>query len=110
MYFGYGQIWQFTFVPAGFAIVMATSVALGLVYAVGAKWGKEPARRYTNLVAGTFIALAVADLLLAALSGSLERFLIAYGWGPLVEMIVLAMLCVGSLWFMAVSYVTSKRG
>lgn len=109
MYFGYGQIGQFTFVPVGFVIVMATSVALGLVYAVGATRGPEAARRYTNVVAALFVALAAADLVWAAVSGDFVSFLVAYGWGPLVEMWVLALLCVGSLWFMAVSYVNSKR-
>ncbi len=108
MYFGYNQMWVFTFVPVGFVITMAASVGFGLVYVVGARRGKAAAMRYNSVVAYSFLGLAALDLAWAAASGQLAGFLRAYGPGPLTEMIVLALMCVGSLWFMAVAYANSK--
>ena len=109
MYFGYSEIWRFTFIPIGFAIVMSTFIALSLVYAVGASRGKKAAIRYVNITTVVFFAAVAVDLLLPLVSGQLALFLRTLGWSPLIEMSVLAALCVGSMWSMAVSYVTSKE-
>jgi hypothetical protein len=109
VYFGYTEMWRLAFLPIGFVIVMAASIAFGLVYVVGASKGRAAALRYTSVVAAAFLAASVADLLWAGLSGQLAMFLDRYGWTPLIEMAVLALMCVGSLWFMAVSYANSKR-
>jgi len=108
LYFGYSEIWRFTFIPLGFTIVMATFVALCLVYAVGASRGADAAIRYVNITTIVFIAAVTLDLLMALLSGQLPLFLRTLGWSPLIEMSVLAALCIGSMWFMAVSYATSR--
>lgn len=108
MYFGYGQIWLFAFVPVGFAIVMAASVALGFVFLVGPRRGGRAAVRYTSSVLGAFVLLSALDVAWATVTGRLAAFARAYGYGPLLEMIVLALLCVGSLGLMAMSYATTK--
>lgn len=108
MYFGYSQIWRFTFIPVGFLIVMATFIALALVYAVGASNGARAAARYVNLTMLIFLGAVALDLLFAVFTGRLTLFINTLGWVPLIEMTVLAALCIGSMWFMAVSYVTSK--
>lgn len=108
MYFGYLQMWRYTFVPVGFAIVMATFVALALVYAVGSARGGRAARRYVTIVSLAFLAASALDLLWGLMSGHLGGFIGAYGLGPLIEMAVLAALCIGSMWFMASAYVAGK--
>jgi len=109
VYFGYAQMWEFTFVPVGFAIVMATFLALCLVYAVGASKGKRAAERYLVWVGRLFIVASVMDLAIAAVNGQFALFLTAFGWAPLVEMGALALMCVGSMWFMGTRYVADKR-
>ena len=108
MYFGYSEIWRFTFVPVGFVITMLTFVALCLVYAYGAKRDARAVARYVRAVSLGFLAASVVDLGLAIATGQLGRFVAAFGWAPLMEMIVLAIMCVGSMWFMAVAYANSK--
>jgi len=109
VYFGYNQIWQFRFIPVGFLIVMATFIALACVYVVGASRGQDAAARYMKGTTSAFVILAVGDLAWAVVAGELDRFVDVYGWAPFVEMAVLAMLCVGSMWFMGLSYVNSRR-
>lgn len=109
MYFGYTQMWRLTFVPAGFAIVMGTSIAYALVYFVGAEKGKAAATRYVSAVNYALVGLSVANLAFGALTGDLGLFVGSYGPGPLFEMAVLGVMCVGSLWFMARAYVNSKK-
>jgi hypothetical protein len=109
VYFGYAQMWVLTSVPVGFAIVMATFVALCLVYAVGASKGKHAAERYLVWVGRLFVVAAAADLVVATASGQLTAFVTAFGWAPLVEMSALALMCVGSMWFMGTRYVADKR-
>jgi hypothetical protein len=108
VYFGYGQIWRFAFVPVAFAIVMAAFVALCLVYAVGASKGGRAAGRYLTVTTAVFAAASVVTLLWALISGQFAGFLGAYGWGPIVELSMLALLCLGSMGFMAGAYVRTK--
>ena len=109
MYFGYAQIWRFTFIPIGFAIVMGSLVALCLVYAVGASRGKRAADRYLKrAVFLTTVALAL-DLGYAIVSGQLALFLTTLDWAPLVEMTALALMCLAPMWFMGSRYVAEKH-
>lgn len=109
MYYGYGQMWTFTFVPVGFVIALGTMICLGLVYAVGASRGRRAAAEFLRWTMYGFLALAAIDLVWATISGQLGGFLEAYSAAPLIEMITLALLGVGSLWFMGTSYVRSKN-
>jgi len=95
---------DFTFLGAGFWIVMVTAFAFVLVFAVGATRGKRAAHLWTNAcVAGLIIGMA-ADIAWAVFSGEGRHFLDVFGAGPLVEMTVLAALLLGSMWFMAIRY------
>lgn len=108
MYFGYAQMWLLTFVPAGFVIVMVGFVAFSLIYAVGATRGKKAAQRYLQVWTWLFLGLLAADIAYAITSGQMSSFLALYGVTPLIEMGMLAFMCVFGMWFMAVSYVNSK--
>lgn len=108
MYFGYSEIWRFTFVPVGFVITMVAFIALCLVYAYGARRDARAVARYVNSVSMAFVAASAVDLGVALGTGQFGRFLTAFGWAPLTEMLVLAVMCVGSMWFMAVAYANSK--
>lgn len=109
MNYGYQGMWMLTFVPAGFVITMAAFLAMCLVYAVGASRGRRSAALWVRFWSIAFVVAAGADLVYGVATGQLGDFLRLYGFTPLAEMIILAVLCVGSMWFMAVSYVGSKR-
>lgn len=109
MLFGYERMWVFTFLPAGFIIVMAGSVAYALIYAVGAVGGWRAARRYLRICTFALLAALAGDAMYAIVSGQLARFLDRYSLAPLLEMIVLAFMFVASMWIMAVSYTADKR-
>lgn len=109
MNYGYQGMWMLTFVPAGFVITMAAFLAMCLVYAVGASRGRRSAALWVRFWSIAFVVAAGADLVYGVATGQLGDFLRLYGFTPLAEMIILAVLCVGSMWFMAVSYVGSKQ-
>lgn len=109
MNYGYQSMWMLTFVPVGFVITMVVFLAMCLVYAVGAYRGRRSAAGWVRFWSVAFVLAAAADLTYGVATGQLEDFLRLYGATPLAEMVILAALCVGSVWFMAVSYVGSKR-
>ena len=109
MNYGYQSMWMLTFVPVGFVITMVAFCAMCLVYAVGAYRGRRSAAAWVRFWSVAFVLAAAADLTYGVATGQLEDFLRLYGLTPLAEMVILAVLCVGSMWFMAVSYVGSKR-
>lgn len=108
MYYGYDLMWTLTFVPVGFLIVMVASIAYCLVYVVGATRGGAAAARYLKACTISLLLASVADVVYALASGDAQTFLAWYGVWPLLEMAVLGVMCVGSLWFMAVAYVRGK--
>lgn len=109
MYYGYESMWMLTFVPVGFVITMIAFLAMCLVYAVGASRGKRGAASWLRFWSFAFVAAAAADVIYGVATGQVEDFLRLYGATPLAEMVLLAVMCVGSMWFMAVSYVNSKK-
>ena len=108
MYFGYGAMWTFTFVPIAFVLVMVVGVALGFVYAVGAARGKQAAARYTQAWTIVLLVGGAADLAYAVLSGQWATFISAYGWSPIIQMGLLATMFIAGMWMMAASYVGEK--
>lgn len=108
MYFGYQMMWMFTFVPLGFLLVMGVSVALGLIYAVGSARGRDAAIRYLRVCMAVLLVGGMAIIAYSLASGQLARFVAAYGIVPLLEMSILALMCVGAMALMASSYVSSK--
>jgi hypothetical protein len=102
--FGYAGFSRFTFLGSGFWIVLVSALAFVLVFAVGSRRGKQAARAWTNTCVTLSLGGFALDLLYAAGTGELRRFLSYYGWGPLVEMAILALLFLGTLWFMAIRY------
>jgi len=108
VYFGYQAIWTFTFIPAAFVLVMTVSIALALIYAVGSR-GKAAVERYLRIWTIVFLTAGAADVAYGLLSGQLGGFVSVYGIVPLLEMTVLAFMCVGAMWIMAASYVGSKK-
>lgn len=108
MYYGYELMWTLTFVPIGFVVVMASSMAYCIVYAVGASRGAEAASNYLTACNRAFVGASVATVVYAIASRQATTFFAWYGVGPLIEMAVLGAMCVGSLWFMASAYVRGK--
>lgn len=109
MYFGFETMWTFTFIPAAFTLVMAVGIALAFVYAVGASRGKAAAVMYTRACVAVLGAGLAAIGVYAIASDQLERFVGAFGYAPLVEMGLLAVMFIGSMMLMATSYVNSKN-
>ena len=104
MYFGYLSLQSFTFLAAGFWVVMVAGIGLILVYAVGTYRGKRAAQLWTQACVAVLAIGLVVDIAFAVMTKQWEAFLLTYGAGPLVEMAVLALLFVGSMWFMALRY------
>lgn len=109
MYFGYEAMWTLTFVPIAFVLVMAVGSALALVYVVGASRGGRAGRRYVRVCMYLLGAGIVADVVYGVASGQFETFLRSYGWLPLVEMGFLGFMFIGSMWIMAMSYLSGKK-
>jgi hypothetical protein len=104
MYFGNAGLARFSFLAAGFWVVMLGGLAFLLVYAVGSTRGKGAARLWTSWCVA-FVVLGVGtDVLWAVVTGEWRAFVNAYGASPLIEMGVLALLFLGVMWFMAIRY------
>jgi hypothetical protein len=104
MYFGYLTLSSYTFLAIGFCIVMAVGTALGLVYFVGASRGRRAAELWVRAWLAVLAVGAIADIGFAVASRQWAGFLMQYGLGPLFEMLTLAALFLGSMWFMALRY------
>jgi hypothetical protein len=109
MYFGYLSLQSFTFLAAGFFVVMVAGVGLILVYPVGTYRGKQAAELWVKSCVAILIFGLAADIVFAVVSRQWEAFLLAYGLGSLLEMGILGLLFVGSMWFMAVRYTQSLK-
>lgn len=109
MYYGYEMMSTLTFVPAGFVITVMTALSFTLVYAVGASRGARAAGVYSAVCTWITVAAFAADVVYAVASGQWKTFIEWYGTGPLFEMGLLALMFVGSMWFMAMSYSGTKR-
>lgn len=109
MYFGFERMWVLTFLPLGFIAVLVSSLALTGVFFVGAFGGGAAAVRYHRLVSGLALAAMAGVVVLGVVTGQLSRFIDWYGIAPLAEMVILAGMCLGSCWLMAMSYTAGKR-
>jgi hypothetical protein len=102
--FGYAGLARYTFLSLGFWVVLVAGIAFALVFAVGPTRGKRAARMWADACV-TFVVLgAMADVIWALAIGEWHRFVAAYGYGPLAEMGVLALLFLGTMWFLAIRY------
>ncbi|MDR3686987.1 MAG: hypothetical protein P4L93_08540 [Coriobacteriia bacterium] len=104
MYFGNAGLSRYTFLGVGFWVVMVSGIAFTLVYAVGSTRGKRAARLWTNLCVALVVAGGAGDIAWAMATGEWRSFMGAIGPEPLIEMAMLAILFLGSMWFMAIRY------
>jgi len=95
---------HYTFLGIGFWLVVVVAIAFALVYAVGPARGRRAARLWVRLCVAIAVIGALADVGWALISGELRRFVSAYGAVPLLEMAVLALLFLGTMWLMAIRY------
>lgn len=106
MYFGMTSLSRYSFIGAGFWVVIVTGFGLGLVYVVGSTRGRLAAQMWMSACMTILAIGGIADILWALVSGQWRAFVIQFGFGPLFEMLVLAGLFIGTMWFMAVRYVS----
>jgi hypothetical protein len=104
VYFGYEGFSRYPFLALGFWVVLVAGIAFALVFGVGSTRGKRAARQWTGACVALTALGALTDVGWALVSGELSSFLRLYGWSPLAEMGVLALLFLGTMWFMAVRY------
>jgi hypothetical protein len=95
---------QYSFLAVGFWVVMVVAVAFLLVYFVGSTRGKRAARMWTSACVALAVLGGLLDILWALLSTEGRSFIAVYGFGPLGEMAMLALLLLGTMWFMAIRY------
>ena len=105
MYFGLTPLANYGFVGAGFWVVMVAGLGLGLVYVVGSSRGKRAAQMWVSSCVLLLGVGAVSDIVWAVLSGQWRSFMVQFGFGTLLEMFMLAVLFIGTMWFMAVRYI-----
>ena len=104
MYFGNAGLARFAFIGVGFWVVMVSAFAFLLVFGVGSTRGKRAAKLWVDMCVALTLLGAGGDVLWAWLSGEWRSYLVAYGTGPLFEMFLLAVLFLGTMWFMAIRY------
>lgn len=104
MDFGLVSLATYGFLAAGFWVVMTVGVGLCLVYVVGHARGKRAAEAWVRLCIVTLVVGGLGTLTWAVLSGQWQRFMLTFGFGPLGEMLMLAALFLGTMWFMALRY------
>jgi len=104
MNFGMASLPTFRFVLAGFWVVMCVGLGLGLVYFVGAQYGRRAAQNWVRGCVAVLLGGGAVTIGWAVMSGQWERFMLTFGPGPLSEMLMLAVLFLGTMWFMALRY------
>jgi hypothetical protein len=109
VYFGLISLSTFRFIGAGFWVVMVTGLGLALVYVVGSSRGRRAAQMWTNSCMVLLAAGGIADIVWALLSGQWRTFMLQFGFSPLAEMMLLAALLIGTMWFMAVRYIAGIK-
>jgi hypothetical protein len=83
---------------------MVASIAFALVYAVGPTRGKLAARMWTDSCLVLAAIGSAVDLLWALESGEGRSFVALYGAEPLAGLVALALLLMGTMWWMAIRY------
>jgi hypothetical protein len=101
---GYAGLTRYSFLSAGFWVVMVAAFAFTLVFAVGLTRGKRAARLWVSLCVALVVLGGIAVMLWAVTTGEWRSFMLSYGAGPLFEMAMLAFLLLGILWFLAIRY------
>jgi hypothetical protein len=92
------------FLSVGFWVVMVSVIGLVLVFPVGASRGKAAAVAWIRSCMLLFVGGGIAVIVWAVVSGQWQSFMLRFGFSPLAEMMLLAALFVGSMWWMAVQY------
>jgi hypothetical protein len=100
---------SYGFLGAGFWVVMATVVGLVLVYPIGASRGRAAALAWIRACVLLLVTGGIAVIVWAVVSGQWQSFMLQFGFSPLAEMMLLAALFVGSMWWMAVRYVAGIK-
>jgi hypothetical protein len=108
VYFGYGDISSYRFLQAGVFWVLACSLAFCVAFIIGARRGGRAAARYVTTSGWVFVAGMVAIAAWALISGQLGDFVLAFGVGVLIELLMFAAGCIGIMWFMPMQYARSR--
>ena len=95
---------HYTFLGIGFWLILVAGIAFALVYAVGPTRGKRAAKLWVRLCVAIAVIGVLADVGWAVIGGEMRRFISVYGAAPLLEMTVLALLFLGTMWLMAIRY------
>ncbi|NTU72280.1 MAG: hypothetical protein HGB10_10765 [Coriobacteriia bacterium] len=109
MNFGYGQMATYGFIGVGFWIVLAVALGLCLTFPLGSARGRVAAQRWVNGCVLLLVLGGIADIAWAVISGQWSAFMLQFGFGPLAEMMVLAALFVGTMWWMAIRYTAGLK-
>ncbi len=108
MYFGLIRISEYPFIPVGTTIVLAWSLLLGLVYAVGSVKGGVAALRYFRVVLLGGAIAVTATFVWSLASGQWQRFMAEFGFQPMGEMLLGAALLLFVMVWMGMTYVSTK--
>jgi len=108
MYFGLQSIGRYSFVTIGFFLVMIGALGFGLTFLIGRSESGRSALRFTRWWALAVVSSLCATILFALIAGQWRLFLYEFGYGPLVEMAILAGGWLLIMWFMATKYALGR--
>jgi len=108
MYFGLQTISDFTFVSIGFLFVATGAMGFVTTFFLGSSKGGRTALAFSRIWAVWVILSLIGTIIYAIASGQWTLFLRVFGWGPLIEMSVLAFGWIAIFWFMATQYAIGR--
>jgi len=108
MYFGFQSMTEFPFLTVGFFLTMVGALGFGAAFMLGLYKGGLAALKFTRIWVYLIAAALIFTVVYAMVSGQWKLFLIEFGFGPLVEMGVLAVGFIAIMWFMAYQYAMGR--
>jgi Zn-dependent protease with chaperone function len=108
MYFGLQSLSDFPFVTVGFFIVAIGAMGFVATFILGPSKGGHAALKFSRIWAVIVVTSVVSVVLYALATLQWQKFLRVFGFGPLLEMGVLAFGWIIIMWFMATQYAIGR--
>lgn len=105
---GSGTLVTQLFIQLGFVWFLLCGLLYGLTFLIGWKRGGVAAYRFKRNFSYVWL---IGSLVLAAygyFSGEMAAFVRGWGWGAMLDVVMLGLGWVGTMWWMATSYSNSR--
>jgi hypothetical protein len=108
VYYGYGDMAKYLFLQLGVIWVLGCGFGFCGAFMVGKSRGGRAAERFVRVTMIVFWVGIAGIVGYSLISGELIRFLRTYGFGPIIEMLLLAAGDIFIMWFMGKQYANSR--